>query len=872
MSKYLAPVSPEITDREIRHQARVRAIAGDCMVLLENDGALPLKSAGRIALFGSGARATVKGGTGSGDVYVRETISVEEGLRREGFTVATGAWLDRQDQAAADERRAYEQAAIAAAVAAGQPEEAARMMMMLNPLTPKALAEITEEDVKASGTDTAVFVLARNSGEGKDRNAEPGDYELSEAEIRSLRFLGEHYEKLIVLLNIGGVIDTKPLRQIPGISSVVLLGQMGNTTGLAAADLLLGKAIPSGKLTDTWAENYADYPSSPAFSHNDGNLSDEYYTEGIFVGYRYFDTFGVKPAYEFGFGRSYTDFCVKTESAEVLGTEIRLRVRVKNIGREYAGREVVQVYVSAPVKALPKPWQELRGFAKTRLLAPGEEELLTIRICAESLASFCPKCSAWVLESGDYLLRVGTSSRNTHVAAVIQLPQDVAVEKVQSLFRDPDPSLEEMVPAGKPCASPEEAAETAAAPKLALDPAAFTPVEHRYSDLPAPLPRKADRLIPFDEVAGGKASLDDFIAQLTDEELTYLMVGNSVDNVGFNSVLGAAAKTLPGAAGETTGKLEARYGLKQLELCDGPAGLRLTPEYIEKPDGTAVGLGGMSYGGDAAAEGIHHYQYLTAIPIALNLASSWDLDLIASMGDLVGSEMEDFGASLWLAPGMNIHRNPLCGRNFEYYSEDPLLSGKCAAADTLGVQKHPGFGTTVKHYLANSQEDNRMFTNSHISERAIREIYTRNFRIAVEEAQPMSLMTSYNLVNGIHSANNEDSVTRLLRDEWGFAGLVMTDWLTTSDLSTHLAAGAEQKYGKSDAALCVKAQNDLVEPGEKADFDRILEGLSQGVITRAHLERNARNILTLMLRSHLYSAQPYNTAVPGKCITFSQEK
>ena len=308
-----------------------------------------------------------------------------------------------------------------------------------------------------------------------------------------------------------------------------------------------------------------------------------------------------------------------------------------------------------------------------------------------------------------------------------------------------------------------------------------------------------------------------------------------------------------------------------MELCDGPAGLRLTPEYIEQADGTAIGIGGMTFGGDVNAEGIHHYQYLTAIPIATTLASSWDLSLIESMGDLVGSEMEEFGATLWLAPGMNIHRNPLCGRNFEYYSEDPLLAGKCAAADTKGVQKHPGYGTTIKHYFANSQEDNRMFTNSHISERAIREIYTRNFRITVEESQPMSLMTSYNLVNGTHAANNTDSVTHLLRDEWGFKGMVMTDWLTTSDMSMMLAVGVQLKYGKSDAAVCVLAQNDLIEPGEKADFTRIMEGLKEGVISRAYLQRNAKNILTLMLRTHLYSDRSYYESVQGRCITFEQE-
>ncbi len=861
MSAYLAPTTPVISAREKKHQALVRSAAGDCMVLLENKGGLPLKGKGALALFGNGARATVKGGTGSGDVYARETVTIEEGLRREGFEINTTAWMDRQEAAAKAEFEAYEKAVIDAAVAAGQPPEAARMMMMLNPLTPKALAEITEKDVRASKADTAVYVLARNSGEGKDRDAVGGDYELSDAEKQALRFLGEHYARLIVLLNVGGVIDTKPLREIPGISSVVLVGQLGSITGLAVADLLTGKAIPSGKLTSTWAENYADYPSSAGFSHNDGDVCDEYYTEGIYVGYRYFDTFGVKPAYEFGYGRSYTDFSMETVSVSLEGADILLGIRVRNTGKEYAGREVAQVYVSAPGGDCGRPMQELRAFAKTRLLAPGEEETLRLRIRAASLAGFSPKRSAWVLDAGEYIIRVGNSSRNTCPAAVLTLSKDVITLKVKPLFADPDPSLKEIAPE-KACA-PEKI--DASVPRLALDPALIPSAEAKYASLPAALPANPGDPIPFDDVASGKVSLDDFIARLSEEDLCYLMVGNSVDNVGFNSVLGAAAKTLPGAAGETTGKLKEKYGLKQMELCDGPAGLRLTPVFIERPDGTAISA-------EAAKEdeeGIKHYQYLTAIPIAFSLAASWDLNLIEAMGDLVGAEMEEFGATLWLAPGMNIHRNPLCGRNFEYYSEDPLLAGKCAAADTKGVQAHPGFGTTIKHFLANNQEDNRMFSNGHISERAIREIYARNFQITVEESQPMSLMTSYNLVNGTHAANLTDSVTCLLRDEWGFRGMVMTDWLTTSEMSERLAVGAVRKYDKADAALCVAAWNDLVEPGERADFDRILQGLHEGVITRAHLERSARTILTLMLRTHLYCSEPYNKSVPGNCITFA---
>ena len=869
MSKYKAPISPEVSERELLNQQRVRDLAVECMVILENDGALPLKERGKIALYGNGARATVKGGTGSGDVYVRESLNVEQGLEKEGFTVTTKAWMDRQDQALIEERAAYSKAIIEKALAEGQSEQEAHMTLALNPLSPKSIAPITPEDIEGSETDTALYVLSRNSGEGKDRSAEEGDYELSKDECAALETLAKNYEKLIVVLNIGGVIDTKPLRQIPGINAVVLSGQMGNITGLTVADLLTGAGIPSGKLTDTWAENYSDYPSSAGFSHNDGDVCDEYYTEGIFVGYRYFDTFNVTPAYPFGYGRSYTDFAIETQEVSVEGTTVKVAVKVTNVGKEYPGKEVVQVYVSAPKKGPVKPYQELRGFKKTRMLAPGESEVLTINMTAESFASFCPKHPAWVLPDGDYIIRVGNSSRNTHVAAVVNLPEKIHVLTVKNLFKDPTGPVEEIEPTGNHWTAPEEAEEIEKSVKLILDPAAFTPKTAAYSEVPEALPKKAfDHVLQFDEVVSGKISLEDFISDLSDEELGYLMVGNSIENQGFQNVLGQASKHLPGSAGETTEMLAKTRGLKLIELCDGPAGLRLTPEFIELEDGSFKSLRGLSEEEAAAIPGVRHYQYLTAIPIALTLAGSWNMELIEAMGDIVGSEMEAFGATLWLAPGMNIHRNPLCGRNFEYYSEDPLLAGKCAAADTLGVQKHPGYGTTIKHYLANNQEDNRMFTNSHVNERALREIYTKNFQIAVREAQPMALMTSYNLLNGTHAANNVDSVTHLLRDEWGFKGLVMTDWLTTSDLSWMLSVGAENKYDKADAALCVLAQNDLVEPGEMADYNRIMEGLKEGVITRAHLERNAKNLLQLMLRTHVYSDKSYYESVQGECITF----
>ena len=863
MDRFSAPTTPEITERERDHAQRVRQLAGECMVLLKNDGSLPLGSVKKLALYGNGARATCKGGTGSGDVYVRETVSVEKGLEQAGIEVTTKAWLDRQDDAVAAERKAYEAAILQQAVAEGDPCRA-QVLMMMQPLCPVAMADVTEEDVKNSDTAAAIYVLTRNSGEGKDRRDLPGEYELTEAEIRTIAFLAARYATFAVLLNVGGVVDTKALRGIEGVNAILLMGQLGNASGHIVADVLRGVSLPSGKLTDTWAENYADYPSSATFSSNDGDTNDEYYTEGIFVGYRYFDTFGVKPAYPFGFGLTYTDFALSVTDVRVRKTRIEIDVEVTNVGKRFPGKEVVQVYASAPAGKLPKPYQELRAFAKTRELAPGEKQTLTLRIEAASLASYCAECSCWLLEAGEYVLRVGNSSRNTVAAAVITLDQDVVTCKVRNLFYDPAGPVAEI----RPPVAPAPAAE---APfRLFLSAADFETKTVAYAPDARPLPPStADHRLRFDEVVNGAVSLSAFIADLDAEELAYLCVGNAVDKEGFQEVIGNAAKYLPGSAGETTDKLYESRGLEVMELCDGPAGLRLAPVYVETPNGRAVSLShfGMDLEGEAP-EGVKHYQYLTAIPIATTLASSWNMALIEACGDIVGREMESFGATLWLAPGMNIHRNPLCGRNFEYYSEDPLLSGKCAAADTRGVQRHPGVGTTVKHFLANNQEDNRLFTNSHISERTIREIYVRAFEIAVREAQPMSLMTSYNLVNGVHSANNEDALRYLLRDEWGFEGMVMTDWLTTADMTAQFAAMGPLKYRESDPALCVKAQNDLIEPGMMTDYTRILEGLGEGLITRAHLEVCAGHLLKLMLRTHLCCQNSYYDTVTTEIVSF----
>ena len=340
MKKHSRIPDTSISRREKEHMALARELAGECIVLMENDGTLPLREGTAIALYGSGARQTIRGGTGSGDVNARVSVSIEQGLKNAGFRIVTEDWLDRQDVRYEQARRDYFAWAPRYAREKGISEFLAFFSHPFQVIPP---VPVTEEDIAAAETDTAVFVISRVSGEGADRRNRRGDYLLYEEEKALLEQLGQAYARLILVLNTGGVIDMSEIRRIPGISAVLLMGQLGSAGGDALADVITGKAVPSGKLTDTWAQRYEDYPSSEGFSINDGNVDDEYYTEGIYVGYRYFDTFGVEPLYPFGYGRSYTDFAIVCEGAEVEGDTVCISASVKNTGSVFPGREVVQV-------------------------------------------------------------------------------------------------------------------------------------------------------------------------------------------------------------------------------------------------------------------------------------------------------------------------------------------------------------------------------------------------------------------------------------------------------------------------------------------------------------------------------------------------
>lgn len=845
MASFKASKDSKITAAEKAHMEVSRTLAGECPVLLKNDGVLPLKNK-KIAAYGRGVRQTIKGGTGSGDVNSRFVVTVEEGLKEAGYTILTNDWIEKNSIFYDEEKRKYMAWLNEQSAKLGVPSF---LLAFGSPFKEPADLLIDPSELK-SETDTAIYVISRNSGEGADRKNESGDYKFYEDELTNIRRISDFYKNTVLILNIGGVMDLSPLENIDGLNAVLLMSQLGNIGGYVLADILSGQVNPSGKLVDTWARDYSDYPSSEGFSHNDGDVDDEYYNEGIYVGYRYFDSFKIKPLYPFGFGLSYTDFEIDTVDVEQIGADIRVTADVKNVG-DVAGKEVVEIYYSAPDGKLNKPYQDLAAYKKTKELAPGETERLCIDFAIKNMASYCEKCASWVLEAGDYVIRVGNSSHSTRVEAKVILRETVKTAGVKNLFKK-DSELTELDTAGTDCGLRKQKDADIAPRTIELDSSCITYVSAEYSTYPR---REMSTLITdkltVADIKAGRCSVEDLVAQLSIEELVDYCVGTM--RSGVEAVIGEASALAPGAAGDSSSLLMAERGIKNMILADGPAGLRLKPNFRTDLNGRL--LPGGDIFGDAVEpfpemeEGsyIDYYQYCTAIPIGWALAQSWNEEYLEKAGRVVGEEMEQFGVDLWLAPAMNIHRNPLCGRNFEYYSEDPLVSGMCAAAITKGVQSVPGKGTTIKHFACNNQEDNRMFTNSHVSERALREIYLKGYEICVNSSRPLSVMTSYNLINGVHSACNYDLIQSFLRDECGFDGVVMTDWFASLD--TPSIGKSSGKYPISSPIGCIYAGNDLQMPGAASLVDDIVRGVRDGEeilgfkINLADLQFNAANVI-----------------------------
>lgn len=861
MNRYYGKKPGTITTQEKEHTALVRDIAARGMVLLENNGGLPLLSGSSVALYGYGARNTVFCGLGAASFTSREEVTIEQGLKEAGISVTSVRYLTRYQEIMDQEEASYYE----------KIREAANgvllngvLKMYKEPYVPSAQPILTEQDIKEGieNTDTAVYVVSRIAGEDADRKLTEGDYFLSFEEKENLRILSQYFKKLIVLLNVGAPMDTAYFRSLPNLSALVFVGQAAGVTGHAVADVLTGKVTPEGKLVDTWAEKYEDYPNSENFAAMNGNLDDEYYTEGIYVGYRYFDSFGMKPAYAFGYGLSYTEFSMNTEIFEKDREKVILQTKVCNTGNRYAGRETVQIYVSAPDGKLEKPYQELKGFAKTELLQPGECQNVSASIDIRNLASYSDEDNAWILEPGAYVFRVGNSSQNTKPVGVLKVEEKIICEQCENLFpldcEMSELSLKKLKGIRK---LSEEIQEKL--PQIIVSQGEISCIRHSYRE---PLWEKQavegeskGKSIHFKEVLSGKASLDDFVNSLTIEEMSYLCVGNAGerDDATFASYDGSNTTTelvVPMAPGtcDTTRELMESRGIPNMHMSDGGSGLRMLPEYEIDEQGNLLTEGILSVRnvskileGDVIQDRVRHTvheQYTTGLPMATMLAQTWDVEAWKKCGEIEGKEMQQLHVELWLAPSMNIHRNPLCGRNFEYYSEDPLITGMCASAVISALQSFRYVGVTMKHFACNNQEDNRHGTNVHVSERALREVYLRGYEMAVKKAHPAAIMSSYNLINGIHTANHYPLLTLLARDEWGFEGMIMTDWGTTSQSDND-----KRKYPASTCAGCIRAGNDLIMPGSYADIRSLKKAAENQEVTLVELRLCAKRILKTMI-------------------------
>ncbi|SEA07451.1 beta-glucosidase [Lachnospiraceae bacterium NK3A20] len=788
------------------HIALSKDAAKEGMVLMKNKGGvLPLAKGARVALFGKGTFDYVKGGGGSGDVTVPYIHNIYDGFCSLSDEVSVF-------EGTADFYRDYVRDAYAKGGEPGLIRE------------PEISNELVWE--AAAYTDTAVISISRFSGEGWDRKSSMGapeaawdsdrkfmdlqdsifpksDFYLTPEEEAMVNKVQANFSKVIVVMNVGGMVDSTWFKNNDMIQAVLMAWQGGMEGGTAAAELIMGHGNPSGKLSDTFARELEDYPSTAGF-HESASFVN--YTEDIYVGYRYFETIpgaAEKVNYPFGYGLSYTKFRLTQISASVkevpTGAEdpeapqteevITFLTQVTNVG-SCAGREVVQIYAEAPQGQLGKPSKVLAGYQKTRLLSPGDSQFITIDVRLNSLASYDDigrvRKSSYVLEKGDYHFFIGTSIRDGEESpftytieenlTVLRLVSRMSPTELPMRLRA-DGSYENLS-LGK-TNDPNETALGDWNPDAAAGHAPAVRAEDRRMRFGKPaLPQLSD-------VATGKMELDEFISKLPVEILIHLLGGQP--NTGVANTFGFGNVS--------------EYGIPNIMTADGPAGLR-----VNKETGVTT----------------------TAFPCATLLACTWDPDTTYAVGRAGGEEVKENNICVWLTPAVNIHRSPRCGRNFEYYSEDPLLAGRQAAAMVRGIQSN-NVAAAVKHFALNDKETNRRDSDSRASERAIREIYLKQFEIIVKEAHPWSIMTSYNIINGHRASENKDLIDGILRQEWGFDGVVMTDWWNKAEHYKEVIAGND-----------IKMATGLPE--------RLQAAYDNGLINRAQLEKAAKNVLGLILR------------------------
>lgn len=753
------------------------------IVMLKNDNnALPLDTDKEVAVFGRIQFHYYKSGTGSGGmVNVTKVVNILDGLIDNGVKVNeklldTYRKWDKENPFDLGEGWG------------GEPWSQKEM-----PLDEGLVKET------AKSCETAIVIIGRTAGEEQDNRLEAGSYLLSDDEIEMLTVVREHFKKVVLLLNVGNIIDMTDINRIAP-DAVLYVWQGGMTGGKGTADVLTGKVSPSGKLPDTIASKASDYPSDANFGREKNR---DIYAEDIYVGYRYFETFAKeKVFYPFGFGLSYTEFEIKTEKAEITEGAVKLSASVKNIG-SYKGKEVIEVYCEAPQGRLGKAARVLCGFEKTRELVPQEEQVVEIAVDISKLASYddsgvTGNKSCYVLEAGEYKFYVGSDVRSAEYACSFEQGEDLVTERLTQALA-PVESFERIKPV---CEGGAFSIGREAVPVSEVDESA-----RRLEKLPKEIAYTGDKGIKLWDVKNGKNTMDEFIAQLSDYDLSCIIRG---EGMGSPRVTAGTASAFGGVSENLNG-----FGVPAGCCSDGPSGMRLDcgTKAFSLPNGTMI-------------------------------ASSFNKELTRELFTFMGLEMAANKVDCLLGPGMNIHRHPLNGRNFEYFSEDPFLTGKMAAAELKGMAG-AGVTGTIKHFCANNRETNRHFIDSVVSERAIREIYLKGFEIAVKEGGASSVMTTYGRVNGLWTAGNFDLNTVILREEWGFKGFTMTDWWANINVR-----GKEPD--KTDFAAMARAQNDvyMVCPdGEKND-DNTLAALENGGIERCELQRNAANICGFLLHTN----------------------
>lgn len=762
-----------------------RNLAAEGIVLLKNDkDTLPLSSKDRLSVFGRVQYNYFYVGYGSGgDVKAPYCVNLIEGLKsKEKFTL-------NEDLLSLYDNWCEENI----------PDEGSWGNW---PLNFKEMP-LSDEQVKAAAdkSDVALVVIGRAAGEDRDQKLIKGSFYLTDEERDLLNKVTNNFNKIIVLINSGNIIDLSWLKDYGDkITSLLYVWQGGMESGNAIADVLCADVTPSGKLPDTIAIDYKDYPASPYF----GNKEYNNYVEDIFVGYRYFETFEKKVLFPFGFGLSYTDFAI-TSDFNYNKDKITVTVNVENIGKKYAGKEVIQIYFTPPEGLLCKPKKNLIAFKKTKELQPAETQTIVFEIALEDLMSYDDSGitghkSSYIGEEGEYTFFCGASIQSLQETGKFKLNSPI-IKKMQEL-----------------CAvEGENQFEVMHFKNNEKHEISFNKVATKTSNvkdlikknMPHNIPLTGDKGIKLIDVKEKKSTLDEFVAQLSVKELDALCRG------GLRMDFNLGAKGNAGAFGGIIQSLRDK-GIPPVITTDGPSGIRLM-------------------------------RYASLLPCGTAIASSWNTDLTQSLYNCIGKEMIEKGSDVLLAPGINIHRDPLCGRNFEYFSEDPLLSGKLAAAIVTGLQK-TGVSACPKHFACNSQETNRALNDSRVSERALREIYLKNFEICIKESNPLLIMTAYNKINGIFCYNNYELCTMILRKEWGYKGSLITDWWVKPSSDSNFK-------NIKNAAYRIRAQVDVLMPGGSRVLGRkdnyAVKSYKKGALTLGELQRSAKNVLNFILNCNV---------------------